>query len=252
MAGPLLVTAYDRFGKLDMNPTSEGLVTAHARGMLPAGVEIGILPVSWRRAVPAFRELIERYQPSRVVSLGVGGIVSPTFRWELVGHNLKDINIRDVDGELGEIHPIIGLGGQPSAVTGLIDPDGIPEVRTSRVGFEAVQAALAAIGFGLEDTIVHDYPGDYLCNYLIYLGAQILRAQNIPFSFLHGPINQEIPEELQRYFAKKVGQESAPWPEVIASRRIPNLEQYTVAVATIVHALVGQNSVLSISDSTPV
>lgn len=178
MAQPVLITGFGTFGAYNPNPAFASLEIAKSRGHLPKNVEIGEIPTVWDESSRAFRQLIDLYEPRRVLSLGVLGVkLSPHLTIENRGVNTRTTT-----------HPDARLN---LATSDKIDPQGpdeaLPNLDCS--GF-------AQLFTGSRIVVKHSSDaGNFLCNDLLYSGSRMAAELGFMFGFMHVPLVREISDE---------------------------------------------------------
>lgn len=125
-----LVTSFEPFAGREANIS--GAVAAHLKDLSGPEVEFGRLPVSYRRAYPKLKELLESSSYSGAVLLGEA-VGSEGLRLERYAHNWIHSATQDNDGQVisdAAVEPAGPLCLQSSAPIMKVLPDH-PQVRVS-------------------------------------------------------------------------------------------------------------------------
>ena len=151
----ILITAFEPFGKDDINPTEEilkGLPDHILSDVMPyteAELIKLVLPVSFARAPQIAEDAVRRYRPDIVISLGLAGgraAVTP----ERVAVNCMDAGMPDNDGYQPEDLPVV--------------PEG-PAAYFSTLPIKRMRDAFRAEGIPSE---ISNSAGTYVCNAVMY------------------------------------------------------------------------------------
>jgi len=176
VATTILLTGFNRFGNLEVNP-SQLVVERIARRMRSRGradVVTVVLPTEFAASGVRIQELIRDLRPQAVVSLGVAERLS-SIALEWVARNLDDAEIADNTGDLRQRRPII--------------PDGPTEYQ-STLPLERLCNALRA----------RDIPfctsrdaGNYVCNHVFYVACHTIAEEHLAArcGFIHLPLLSE-------------------------------------------------------------
>jgi pyroglutamyl-peptidase len=159
----LLLTAFNKFGALEFNP-SEIIVNELAERMkLSAEVSLAteVLRTEFDAAGTRIQELIEEFQPDAIICLGVAvdrGVIS----LERVALNLIDTEIPDNAGR--------AESGKPIA------PDG-PTAYLSTLPLEMMFQQLKDLCIPVE---ISNHAGTYVCNDVFYLARHKIEQLGVP------------------------------------------------------------------------
>jgi pyroglutamyl-peptidase len=130
-----------------------------------------ILPVEYDRAAATVTDVIERCQPSSVISFGQGGW---SIALEQASYNLQDT------GELA--------GGAPDnrgilRAAAMIDPTA-PATRETLLPLDAINSELVAAGEAPQLSVD---PGRYICNNVMFAGVGAMAQRGGRAGFIHLP-----------------------------------------------------------------
>jgi pyroglutamyl-peptidase len=176
-ARPTLVTGFEPFDGLDLNPSAE--IAKRLDGSTVGGAPVvgRVLPVSLKNLDGALRAVLDDVRPGCVIALGLAQGES-TIRVERVGLNVADFEIADNDGEM--------------AVGRAIEPNG-PDARFATVPVAEMTDAVLAAGIPAH---VSNTAGAYLCNACLYRLVGL--AGEVPAGFIHLPY---LPEQVAALMA---------------------------------------------------
>ncbi len=173
MKDVILVTGYEPFGGSDVNPSWEAAKALDGEKVGSLVVVGAKLPVSWEKAGPRLKNLLQSHEPSAVVCLGQSG--RPHISPERIGVNV--CNGEDNEGVKREEDPII---------------EGGPAAYFSTLPFVRITEHLRREGIPAK---VSNSAGTYLCNFAAYLVPHLLDewGWDIPAGFIHVP---SLPEQV--------------------------------------------------------
>ncbi|MCA9029407.1 MAG: hypothetical protein KDA66_01285 [Planctomycetaceae bacterium] len=186
----LLITGFPPFHGHPFNPTQR-IVEAIQDGTLsvPSRFDVftSLLPVEYVAIESEFTRLIDEFQPTLVLSFGVGhsGALLHLERW---GVNCDDAPVPDNAGVIRTGQEIVD--GGPSHLPATIDVDAL-HVRLQEQDVDAVTS---------------DSAGRFLCNHLLYYGLYSAQSQPVPYrmTFVHvRPLETSpdvLPQELALLF----------------------------------------------------
>lgn len=172
----ILLTGFDRFGELDVNPT-QIIVQSIAERARSCGCEdivTEILRTEFAAAGDRIRELIHQVRPEALVSLGLApglGVIS----LERVALNLDDADAPDNAGEIRADRPIV--------------PNG-PVAYWSTLPLERMRNALQDRRIPVT---ISNHAGTYVCNHVFYVARrEIERLESgAKCGFIHLPLMSE-------------------------------------------------------------
>ncbi len=183
----VLVTGFEPFGALDVNPSER--VLPHLAAGAPEGAVIStrILPVSFRRAFAPVREVIESERPHAVLLLGV--------RSDIAELNVERMAVNWQQGELADNDGVVAEGVK-------IDPGGPAAYFTSLPVEDLVGAARAARA----PASVSTHAGTYLCNHTLYRTLRHCDRHGLRcrVGFIHVPLLPEQAGEGQPHLDEDV------------------------------------------------
>ena len=163
----VLLTGFEPFGSFKRNPSWDALKLARERRLLPPGVKLAQIPVTYAGAFEAFEKAARGYKPDVAVCFGVHGSRDQrTIYLERVAHNR---NGASADND-GIARPGVILAPKPRLIE-------------SRYPHEALAHLLRETGFSTENS---DDAGGYLCNHLYYRASQAF-APKFDLLFVHVP-----------------------------------------------------------------
>lgn len=179
MPTTILVTGFEPFGGMPVNPT-EQLVSALDEAAVP-GITLytAVLPVAYDECANVVRDLLDRHEPDAVIACGLAAgraAVTP----ERIAVNVKDTasdqSIADNTGRRPSDEPIA--------------PDG-PDGLFSTLPVREIVVALQAAGI---PAAISNTAGTYICNNTMYAVLDHLRraGRNVPAGFLHFPASTEM------------------------------------------------------------
>lgn len=179
MTTTILVTGFEPFGGMPVNPT-EQLVSSLREAAVPgATLHAAVLPVTYDECASVVRDLLDRHQPDAVIACGLAAgraAVTP----ERIAVNVKDTasdqSIADNSGRRPTDEPIAPDG-----------PDGLFSTLPVRQIVEALQDA------GIP-AAVSNTAGTYICNNTMYAVLDHLRraGRDVPAGFIHFPASTEM------------------------------------------------------------
>jgi len=159
----ILVTGFEPWGEWRSNPSGDAAASLDGERIGDADVVSAVLPVIHDGDTAITFPLIEKHQPSAVVSLGLGS--SPCLNLERVAVNLK-----------GDDEPIILAG-----------PDAYFATLPTRSMADAI------IDGGVPARLSY-HAGTFLCNHIMYNVLHYLREtrRTIPAGFIHVPPTPQL------------------------------------------------------------
>jgi len=161
----VLLSGFEPFGSFKRNPSWDALKLAEKRGLLPAGVKLAQIPVTYAQAYEALAGAATEFNPDVIVCFGVhGSRESQTLYLERVARNRNE-NTADNAG-MAMAGPIVA--GAPA------------EIR-SAYPIEDLHDPLLGAGFAVEFS---DNAGGYLCNHLYFRACHGFK---FPVAFVHVP-----------------------------------------------------------------
>ena len=167
----ILVTAFNCFGGLEVNP-SELIVNSIASRPQGSRSDLvtEVLPTEYRRGGGRISELIRHFKPEAILCLGVA-MGTPTIRIERVALNLDDCEMADNAGE-------VALGRH-------IEPEG-PVGYRSTLPLTGLVRALESRQIPV---VISNHAGTFLCNHVFYVARHQVEELGIPCQcgFLHVP-----------------------------------------------------------------
>jgi pyroglutamyl-peptidase len=169
----ILVTGFEPFGGLDVNP-SQQIVEALARtSSRPSGIvlETEILPCVFRAAGERIAELIRQHRPDAVVSLGLAASTAP-IRLERVAVNVNDATRPDNSGDLASGRTIVQDGP-----VGYWSTLPLERMRDEVQGREI-------------PAMISNHAGAYVCNHVFYSARHEIERLGwaTPCGFIHVPL----------------------------------------------------------------
>lgn len=175
----VLVTAFEAFGGMSVNPTQQLLASLDERGVDGAEVQTLLLPVNYDECVERVVAEIDRLQPDVVLSCGLyagRSAVTP----ERIGINVKDTMAED---------PISDNAGR-SPVDEPVR-DGGPDGLLATLPVREITQRLVAAGV---PAFVSNTAGTYICNNTLYGVLDHLRRRELPTlaGFVHFPASTEM------------------------------------------------------------
>lgn len=178
MTSQILVTGFERFGEMSVNPTQQLVDGIASRS--PAGVELHtlVLPVEYDGCLEVLLTTVDRLQPDAVVLTGLAvgrSAVTP----ERIGINVKDTAPAD---------PLADNAGRSPVDEAISDgPDGL----FSTLPIREIQRALVEAGI---PSSISNTAGTYICNNTMYGLLDHLRRheRNVPAGFIHFPASTEM------------------------------------------------------------
>ncbi len=182
MKPPVLVTGFEPFGEVAVNPSAQLAERLNGSRIWGRDVIGKTLPVEFGVAADRLIALIQKHNPAVVVCLGI----APSRRilsLERVAINLADASIPDNAGRRPIDRPI-DLHG--------------PAAFFSTLPIKAIARALSEAGIGCE---ISQTAGTYVCNHVFYRLMQKLKQRpRVRGGFLHVPpprrgLSLEVMEE---------------------------------------------------------
>lgn len=178
MSAKILVTGFEPFGGLAINPTQQLVERLEGRSVPGVELHTGLLPVEYDECLRVVLERIDRLEPDAVIACGLAAgrsAITP----ERIAINVKDT---------GADHAIADNGGRRPRDERINDgPDGI----FSTLPIRAIEQAL--VGAGIPTTISNT-AGTYICNNTMYGVLDHLRRRESPAlaGFIHFPASTEL------------------------------------------------------------
>jgi len=176
---PVLITGFEPYGGRGTNPAFEVMKQLDGRTIENQTVVGRGLPVAFDRFPEIAAELIDEFNPSKVISLGLWPGES-MIRIERIGVNIADFGIPDNDGVLAVDEQVRRDGSAALMAT-------LPVRAMERAILEAgIPACLSATA------------GTYLCNACLYSFLQAAEQHREPVAcgFIHVPYLPEQVAEL--------------------------------------------------------
>jgi pyroglutamyl-peptidase len=179
---PIVVTGFEPYGGRPFNPAHE--IMRALNGKLIEGAEIvgRPLPVSFRDLKREVMQILEEFEPSAVISVGLwpGEAI---IRLERIGINVADFEIPDNDGSILK-DAAISDNGQAA--------------RFATLPLRNIEAALLKTGI---PTRISATAGTFLCNACLYsfLEAAEVRSPQTLCGFIHVPY---VPEQVAQVMAR--------------------------------------------------
>ncbi len=175
----VLITAFEAFGGMSVNPTQQLLATLDRAGVEGAESSTLLLPVTYDECVKRVVAEIDRVQPDVVLSCGLyagRAAVTP----ERVAINVKDTMAED---------PIPDNSGR-SPVDEPVRSDG-PDALFATLPVREITLRLLAAGI---PAFVSNTAGTYICNNTLYGVLDHIRRRQLPTlaGFVHFPASTEM------------------------------------------------------------
>ncbi len=177
MAGTLLLTGFEPFGRWDVNPSWEVARRLDDESIGGLRVEGRRLPVSWEGTWRALRGYIEEVNPDAILMLGLA--------------NRRDYIAVESQGS-NMCRPIPdNAGSQPPSA--LIAERG-EEAIASTLPVEEIVRGIEELGLPVR---VSDDAGGYLCNFALYTALTWAGEErpDLPVGFIHLPNLPDVSEE---------------------------------------------------------
>ncbi len=166
----ILVTGFEPFAGLDVNPSQAIVESLAGSTSTPSGIELvtEILRTEFRAAGARIVALIREHQPDAVVSLGLAASAS-AIRLERVALNLNDSLRPDNGGDLARGRPVDPAG--PIAYWSTLPLDGM----------------LAALKERDIPAVISNHAGAYVCNHVFYTARREIErlGRETPCGFVH-------------------------------------------------------------------
>ena len=167
----LLVTGFEPFGGLGVNPSLEVAKALDGRAVGEAIVRSAVLPVHHAEAAPHVARLLDENDPLAVVHVGLAP-GRARIALERVAVNVMDYDTPDNAGYRAHGEPCVPGG---------------PTAYFATLPLEAILAALTAEGI---PAYVSNTAGTYLCNQTMYTTLHALAQRRHPAraGFIHLPL----------------------------------------------------------------
>jgi pyroglutamyl-peptidase len=167
----LLVTGFEPFGGLDVNPSLDVAKALDGRAIGEAVVRSAILPVHHAEAAARVAHLLDETDPLAIVHLGLAG-GRARIALERVAVNVMDYDTPDNAGYRAVGEPCVPAG---------------PPAYFATLPLPAILAALLAEGI---PAYVSNTAGTYLCNQTMYttLHALARGGPTVAAGFIHLPL----------------------------------------------------------------
>ncbi len=177
MAGTLLLTGFEPFGKWEVNPSSEVARRLDDETVAGLRVEGRRLPVSWEGTWQALKDYIDEVNPDAILMLGLAN-KRPYISIESQGLN-----------KCGQTPDNAGQ----QAPAAFIEEQGDDAISSTLPVAEIVKS-IEALGLPVQ---ISEDAGGYLCNFAIYKALAWARNErpDLPIGFIHLPNSREIVEE---------------------------------------------------------
>ena len=177
MAGTLLLTGFEPFGKWEVNPSWEVARRLDDETVAGLRVEGRRLPVNWEGTWQALKDYIEEVRPDAILMLGLA--------------NTRACISVESQG-LNKCGPTPdNAGNQPPG--SLIDEAG-EEALASTLPVGQIVKSIEALGLPVQ---ISEDAGGYLCNSATYKALAWARGTqpDLPVGFIHLPNLREVAEE---------------------------------------------------------
>ncbi|OCS89231.1 pyroglutamyl-peptidase I [Caryophanon latum] len=168
----ILLTGFEPFLNLAVNPTEQIANALHGRTYGQYRIEGHVLPVDFNESDAVLKQLLDKHKPHIVLSLGVAA-GRHHFTPERIAINVKD-GEADNNGYAPE-DEAIALDGEDGMFTNLPVRELVNVLRDN--GYPAS---------------ISNSAGTYLCNNIMYVGAQYAKETGAVAGFLHMPANFEL------------------------------------------------------------
>lgn len=175
----VLVTGFEPFGEMTVNPTQQLMAALAARGVEGVDLHTAVLPVEYDACLDALVAETDRLRPDAVIACGLAAgrtAVTP----ERIGINVKDT--ARTESALTD-----NAGRAPTDETIGDGPDGL----FSTLPVRQIQRALVAAGV---PSTVSNTAGTYICNNTMYGVLDHLRREgrDTLAGFVHFPASTEM------------------------------------------------------------
>lgn len=169
----ILLTGFEPFGKVAVNPSQKVVEALAARGN-PALIPV-VLPVEYNEAGPQLYKLIAMHQPLAVLMLGVAQ-GRDSICLERIALNINDASLADNSGTVQQGGYILEEG---------------PLAYESSLPLTTMLKTLRQHNIPAR---ISNHAGTYLCNNIFYLARHALGPRDTPCGFVHLPaIGDEKP-----------------------------------------------------------
>jgi pyroglutamyl-peptidase len=175
----ILISGFEPFGKMKVNPTEELLKEAERFSIDGADIETILLPVNYDECADILINKLEETKPDVVISCGLAAgraAITP----ERIGINVKDTGS-------GDPYPD-NKGNIPADV--LIDSDG-PDGLFSTLPNRLIEKNLKALKI---PAAISNSAGTFICNNTLYAVLNHIRKNKLPIKagFIHFPASTEM------------------------------------------------------------
>lgn len=224
-----LVTGSVPFAGLPTNPAE--ILLPHVAGEVHSGIEVVTVatPVDFGRLPTLLPDLVNRYRPAFVVSLGLA-LGAAVVRVEQMAINVAHFGVAD------------NVGNQP-----LHQPhtDDAPDGMAASWDAPAIVAALLDAGVPAVGSF---HAGTHLCNYTLFTMLAALKAQGrpqVPCGFFHLPY---LPEQIVRMMRDRG---ATPQKAPLAPVDLPSMSlELQITAVTAMLAVVARQAVARGTDQT--
>jgi pyroglutamyl-peptidase len=190
----ILLTGFEPFGQLRINPSQAIIQAVRARSVLlyPDQVSTEILPTAFEAAGNRIRELIDTLKPSAVILLGAS-TEDTVIRLERVALNLNDSVLPDNAGR--------------APINQMIVPNG-PVAYWSTLPLELLKRELQKRSIPV---MISNNAGTYVCNHVFYVGSHQIEQNGIKTicGFIHLPLMTEQTKSM------KIGIQGLPFSTML-------------------------------------
>ncbi len=169
----ILVTGFEPFGQLEVNPSA--LIVEHLMRASSPGMLCEVLQTEFVAAEQRIRQLIRRHQPETVVCLGVASSATK-IRLERLAANLDNARLADNAGYQPIESPIVASGSPTLSASLPLD-----------------QMLAAVLELGIPAALSDD-AGRFVCNHVMYAALdEIARAGlSTRCGFIHVPLCADL------------------------------------------------------------
>ncbi|MBI2943367.1 MAG: pyroglutamyl-peptidase I [Candidatus Wallbacteria bacterium] len=172
----ILVTGFNRFGKLEFNPTEQMMVEVRRSCEQLTGCRVvaAVLPTEFDASGRRLRELLGEHEPDSLLGFGVSAKAG-AFLLERFAVNIDDAREPDNAGHAPAGRPIVP--GGPAAYVSTL-----PLERIHR----ALERARVPVAYS-------NHAGTYVCNHVFYLACHEMRGR--PCGFVHVPLEWDVSKD---------------------------------------------------------
>jgi len=177
----MLVTGFEPFGGMPVNPTQQIVTALAGQGVPDVELHTLVLPVEYDACLDALLAEVDRLQPDAVVLTGLAA-GRPCVTPERIGINVKDTAVAAAD-------PVTDNAGRSPVDEPVSEgPDGL----FSTLPLRAIHDALREAGV---PSAISNTAGTYICNNTMYGLLDHLRRhdrRNVPAGFVHFPASTQM------------------------------------------------------------